>query len=286
MKTLDHRNHFYRTTPSLCCFPVAVAASLAASIVPQADITSFTSQPIWLEAAGGSDGLTVFSFQGPTETASKSANDPSIQPSYASQGVVFLPFRGTTIYPTIARNQQFQIASPNHDGLLTNQASPNPTSDLEGRALRFDFTIPVRSVGFYFNGPYQDGDRGYLEAFDFSGDLIGRTPVSANGGFVGLVADTLISRVHAVNTGGADITFGIWDLQFKEAPIALGIEPNQNGALLLWPATAQNYVLEESDQLLSIDWEIVTTQSRVVDDNLTLQIQTNADRRFFRLRRQ
>jgi len=200
MKTLNNRHQLHWTTRSLYCFPVAVAAWLAASNFAQADITSFSSQPIWLAAAGGPDRLTVFSFQGPTETASKSANDPSIQPSYASQGVVFLPFLGTTIYPTIARNQQFQISSPNHDGLLINQASPNPTSDLNGRAIRFDFTIPVRSVGLNFNGPYQNGDRGYLEAFDFSGDLIGRTSVSANGGFIGLVADTEISRVHVVNT--------------------------------------------------------------------------------------
>jgi hypothetical protein len=253
---------------------------------PQGHITSFSSQPNWLAAAGGPDQLTVFSFQGPAEIASRSANDPNIQPSYASQGVVFLPFRGTTIYPAIARNQQFQISSPNHDGLLINQASPNPVSDLIGRAIRFDFTIPVRSVGLNFNGPYLDGDRGYLEAFDYSGDLIGRTSLSANGGFIGLVADTEISRVHVVNTGGPDIRFGIWDLQFKEVPVTPEFERNQTGSRLSWPATAQNYVLEESDNLQSTSWALVTTQSLVVDDKQTVQIQTTPARRFFRLRRQ
>jgi len=88
------------------------------------------------------------------------------------------------------------------------------------------------------------------------------------------------------HTGGADITFGIWDLQFKEAPVILEFERNQTGSRLSWPATAQNYVLEESDQLLSTGWQIVTTQRLVVGDKLTVQIQTTADRRFFRLRRQ
>lgn len=285
MKALTHKSQFRGSVRQFQFVPVGLAAWLAASIIAQADITSFFSQSSWQEAAGGPDGLTVFSFQGTTETHLKSAVDPTIQPSYASQGVVFLPFIGTTVYPRIARNQQFQISAPTHDGLLTNQASPNPTIDLNGRAIRFQFTIPVRSVGLYFNGPYLDGDRGYLEAFDVAGNLIGQTAGSSNGGFVGLVADTEISRVHVVNTGGSDITFGIWDLQFKEAPVTLEFERNQNGAKLSWPATAQNYVLEESP-LLSSDWEAVTAPSLLVENKLTLQIETTAARRFFRLRRQ
>lgn len=285
MKTLNNRSQFRGLARSLQCVPVGVAAWLAASILAQAGITSFFTQPSWQEAAGGPGGLTVFSFQGTTETHSKSANDPTIQPSYASQGLVFLPFIGTTVYPRIARNQQFQISAPNHDGLMVNQSSPNPTNDLAGRAIRFQFTIPVRSVGLYFNGPYQDGDRGYLQAFDFAGNLIGQTTGTSNGGFVGIVADTEISRVHVVNTGGADITFGIWDLQFKEAPVTLEFERNPNGAKLSWPATAQNYVLEESP-LLSSDWAVVTAPSLLEENKLTLQIETTAPRRFFRLRRQ
>lgn len=178
MKTLNNIPQLRTETPRFHRFSVAVAVWLAASIIAQADITNFSNQSSWLAAGGGSDRLAVFSFQGTTETDGTSVNDPSIQPSYASHGVVFLPFLGTTIYPRIARNQQFQISSPGHDGLLANNASPNPISDVDGRAIRFDFIIPVRSVGLNFNGPLLDGDRGYLEAFDFSGNLIGRTPVS------------------------------------------------------------------------------------------------------------
>ena len=193
---------------------LATAGWLAFTAIATANITSYLNQPDWLAAAGGTNALTVFSFQGPTETGGKVANDPTIVPSYASQGVVFLPFTGTTNYPVIARDQQYQISAPNHDGLLANSSSANPTSDLEGRAIKFDFNIPVRSVGVNFNGPLLGGDYGYLEAFDTFGNLIGQTPVCAAGGFVGLVSDTPMTEVHVVNTGNADITFGIWDLQF------------------------------------------------------------------------
>jgi hypothetical protein len=176
--------------------------------------SSYLDQPDWLQAVGNTNGLTVFSFQGPTETDGRYANDTNIVPSYASQGVVFLPFTGTTIYPIIRRGQQYQISAPNHDGLLANSSSPNPISDLEGRAIKFSFNLPVRAVGIFFNGPLEGGDYGYLEAFDGAGNLIGQTPVCAAGGFVGIITDTAIAQVHVVNTGNADITFGIWDLQF------------------------------------------------------------------------
>ena len=196
---------------------LAIAGWLGFAIGARAGITSYLNQPDWLAAAGGTNTLTVLSFQGPTETGGKFANDPTIVPSYASQGVVFLPFTGTAVYPVIARGQQYQIAAPNHDGLLANNSSPNPTSDLEGRAIKFDFNIPVRSVGVFFNGPISGGDCGYLEAFDTFGNLIGQTPVCAAGGFAGLVSDAPVTEVHVVNTGNADITFGIWDLQFVSA---------------------------------------------------------------------
>lgn len=199
--------------------------------------------------------------------------------------MVFLPFKGTTIYPKIARNQQYQISSPNHDGLLANNSSPNPTSDLEGRAIRFQFIIAVRAIGLHFNGPLMGGDMGYLEAFDSSGKVIGQTAISEAGGFVGLVADTEIAEIQVVNTGNADIAFGIWDLQFKEAPVSLRIKASPTGATLSWPATAQNYILENSGQLLPTGWEAVTTQSVQVDNELTVPIETTAPRRFFRLRR-
>ena len=207
---------------------------IAFTTIAAAGITSYLNQPDWLAAAGGTNSLTVFSFQGPTETGGKFANDPTIVPSYASQGVVFLPFTGTAIYPVIARGQQYQISAPNHDGLLANNSSPNPTSDLEGRAIKFDFNIPVKSVGLNFNGPLEGGDYGYLEAFDTFGNLIGQTPVCVAGGFVGLVSDTPVTEVHVVNTGNADITFGIWDLQFVSAFGSSCVAP-PSGLVSWWP---------------------------------------------------
>jgi len=251
----------------------------------RAAITSFLNQSAWLAANGGSGGITVFSFQGPTETGGKYANDPIIQPSYASQGVVFLPFVGTTTYPVLARGQQYQISAPLHDGLLTNNSSPKPTSDLEGRAIRFNFIIAVRAVGLNFNGPVQGGDMGYLEALDYSGNQIGQTPVCAAGGFIGLVADTEIAQVHVVNTGNSDIRFGIWDLQFKEALVSPRIQLLYPGARVSWPATAQNYSLESTGQLSPSAWQTVTNSSVVVGNELTVPVETNAPQWFFRLAR-
>lgn len=286
MKTYYNQPQHGPAKRSVLAFPLAIAVLLAATASGHADITSFFNRAAWLEAAGGPNGLTVFSFQGPTETDGKSANDPDIQPSYASQGVVFLPFIASTIYPQIARGQQFQISSPDHDGLLANNASPNPTSDLKGRAIRFHFIIAVRTVGLHFNGPLLGGDMGYLEAFDSSGNVIGQTPISEAGGFVGLVADTEIAEIQVVNTGNEDIAFGIWDLQFKEAPVSLRIKASPTGATVSWPATAQNYVLEESDNLLATGWEVVTTHSVQVDNELTVPVETTEPRKFFRLRHQ
>jgi len=275
-----------RASGSAPAFLLAACVLLAASIAARAGISSFFTQPDWLTAAGGSNELTVFSFQGPTEAAGKYANDPSIQPSYASQGVVFLPFIGTTNYPVIARGQQYQISAPNHDGLLVNSSSPNPTSDLEGRAIRFNFIIAVRAVGLNFNGPFEGGDMGYLEALDYSGNLIGQTPVCAAGGFIGLVADTEIAQVHVVNTGNADLTFGIWDLQFEEASVSLRIQTLDSGARVSWPATAQNCSLESASQLPSTDWQAVTNSSVIVSNELAVLVETTAGQQYYRLRRQ
>lgn len=267
--------------------------SLAAAILGLenslwAGVTAYFDQSAWLAAVGGTNGLTVFSFQGPTETGGKYANDPSIVPSYSSNGVDFLPFTGTTNYPVIARNQQFQISAPNHDGLLVNSSSPNPVTDLEGRAIKFDFNIPVRAMGVFFNGPTSEpvGDYGYLEAFDYSGNLIGQTGTNAAGGFVGLVADTEICQIHIVNTGNYDITFGIWDLQFKESPVSLKILPGNPGAVMSWSATAQSYVLQSTDQLSPPNWQTVTNVPTIAGNNLTVSVGVVPNQRFYRLLKQ
>ena len=250
-----------------------------------ADVRSFFDQSVWLEAINDSNELTVFSFQGDTETNGISADDPGIQPSYASQGVVFLPFIGSTNYPIITRNQQYQISAPGHDGLLVNSSSTNTTSDLEGRAIRFSFIIPAKAVGLNFNGPRNGGDYGYLKAYDFSGNLIGQTPECSAGGFVGLVADTEISRVHVINTGDDDISCGIWDLQFKETPPTLRIHSFDPVAKIFWPATAQNYILECTDQLLFPNWQTVTTTSVVVGNEWCAPAEINIYRQYYRLHR-
>ena len=186
----------------------------------------YTNQPSFSAAAGGAGSLTVFNFDGPTETQGKFANDPTILPSYASQGVDFLPFLNTTIYPVIARNQQFQISVPGQDGLLTNSSAPAPSSDVAARAIRFRFNSPETAVGFYFNGPLLGGDGGYLQAYDNANNLIGQTPVSDAGGFVGLVSNTPIVRVNIVNTFNSDITFGIFNLQFSNVSTSAVPEPS------------------------------------------------------------
>ena len=182
------------------------------------DPTSFTNRSDWVTVVGGETGLTVLHFDGPTETNGKDVNDPSIVPSYAQQGVVFLPFLGVTNYPKVYRGQAYQISDPNRDGLVGNNPSPNPTSDLEGRAIRFDFNVAVRAVGVWFNGPLLGGDGGYLKLFDAATNLIGQSVISDAGGFVGVISERLICRVSVVNTFNSDITFGIWDLQFLSIP--------------------------------------------------------------------
>jgi hypothetical protein len=248
-------------------------------------MTAFFSGSDWRAATGGPEVLTVLSFQGPTEVHNTPVNDPGILPSYASQGVVFLPFTGTDVYPLVARGQQWQISAPDHDGLVVNSSSPNPNGDLEGRAIRFTFVIPVRAVGLHFNGPYLGGDMGYLKIFDYGGTPIGQTGICSAGGFVGVVADTEIAEVRVVNTGNADITFGIWDLQFRELPALLRIRKLPSGARLSWPATAQGYVLEDTGSLSPTIWLPVPTTPTVMGNDLVVDVATAAPQRFYRLQR-
>jgi hypothetical protein len=202
------------TVSVLALMTLAPGTGLAAAIV-------FNHQANWLAAIGGQTNATVFHFDGPTELDGRLANDPLIDPSYDSQGVSFLPFLGTEVYPYIARSQGHQIPDPTRDGLLANSNSPNPLSDLIGRAIRFDFTIPTNAVGVFTNRWPLDnprGDGGYLLALDALLDSIGQVDLDA-GIFGGLITDEPISRVLIVNTWDADISFGIWDLQFANGMV-------------------------------------------------------------------
>jgi hypothetical protein len=173
---------------------------------------TFDSQPGW--QAVTSNGITVFHFDGPTELNGLYANDSAISPSYSSQGVDFLPFTGTEVMPMIARNQHWQILHSDGDGLLANNISPN--SDVDGRAIKFNFNREMRAVGVFTNGS-GGGDGGYIAAYDALGALIAKADISA-GGFGGIVSDQVIHHVEIVNTFDGDLTFGVYDLQFSPVP--------------------------------------------------------------------
>jgi hypothetical protein len=219
----------------------ALLLTLAFAAAPwqavDATTITFTNQPDWQAAVGGASNVTVFHFDGPTELHGRYSNDPLIVPSYSSQGVDFLPFRDTDVYPILARGQGHQIPDSSRDGLLGNSSSPNPRSDLIGRAIRFDFNITTNAVGVFTNRwPLEDpvGDGGYLQALDSSQAVIGQVDLGA-GIFGGLITDVPIAHVIIVNTWDADILFGIWDLQFAKTLVptaVLGARPN---ALRLYP---------------------------------------------------
>lgn len=229
----------------------AVASLLWATPGWSAELRSFTNHTAWVAAVGGASDLTVLHFDGPTETHGKYVNDPSLVSAYAELGVIFLPFRGTSVYPQIHRGQGFQISDPARDGLVVNVPSPNPVWDLEGRAIRFDFTGPVRAIGLWFNGPIWGGDGGYLQLYDAQTNLIGDSATSAAGGFVGVISPRLIRRVHVVNTFDYDATFGIWDLQFLALPQLTVARTANNIVVVSWPlATAEAWLLEATSSAL------------------------------------
>lgn len=216
---------------SLSSVPVWVAAAIALVLAgtpsgqAQATTMTFTSQPDWQTTVGGAANVTVFHFDGPTELNNRYSNDPLIVPSYSSQGVAFLPFLGTTVYPVIRRGQGYQIPDSSRDGLLCNESSPNPLSDLMGRAIRFDFNILTNAVGVFTNRWPLDnprGDGGYLQALDSSLIVIGEVDLGA-GIFGGMITEVPIARVNIVNTWDSDIKFGIWDLQFANTPVVTGV---------------------------------------------------------------
>jgi hypothetical protein len=190
-------------------FLFCVALGSATSAL-QATSVSFNDQGLWASALGGG-GITVFHFDGPTETHGKLANDPTINPSYSSQGVDFLPFANSSVFPQLLRGQDFQITTPGRDGLLSNINSPNQGE--AGRAILLNFNITVLSVGAFSNNI----DRGTLEAFDASNNLIGTALIGHDGAgqFGGIVTDTPIAHVRLTNTFNADLTWGIYDLQFS-----------------------------------------------------------------------
>ncbi len=191
-----------RSSGIVCGMCILILAPAIANDASAAVMT-FNSQPSWLAAIGGLTNQTVFHFDNPSEAAGLSANDPAIQPSYSSRGVDFLPFTGTNVYPVILRGQGFQIPDPARDGLLGNSVSPNPTTDLIGRAIRFEFNISTNAVGVFTNS-FLDGDGGYLEALDTSLAPMGRVDLQP-GVFGGLVTERPISHVVVVNTFNSDI---------------------------------------------------------------------------------
>jgi hypothetical protein len=92
---------------------------------------------------------------------------------------------------------------------VANGVSPRPTTDLQGRAIRANFTTAVSAFGVHTNNL----DGGYFDAFDVQDRLIVQVPI-ASGGFGGVVSTVPIARVAIVNTFDSDIRFGIFGFQF------------------------------------------------------------------------
>lgn len=175
----------------------------------------FKSQREWVDAVGGQSQRTLLTFDGPTEVHGRSVIDPAIHPSYAHQGIEFLPFRNenstSSVYPYILRdlgsNLDFQPT-----GFLANNISPYDVNDVDGRAIRWRFAIPTNAVGMFVN-PLNDGDGGYFEAFGASGQLLARV-VLEPGVFSGIITSEPITNIVAVNTFNHDINWGLVNLQY------------------------------------------------------------------------
>ncbi len=197
---------------------IAISMTLLSVILPGESLIaatlSFNSQPLWQESVGGIDAATVLHFDNGDVTGLRNVtvDQAPATPFYQNQGVNFLPFLGTTIYPIIFLGQDYQIQTPGRDGLLANNNSPNQTSNLAGRAIRFDFNQAFNAVGTFTNNI----DRGTLEAYDVNLNSLGSIGVGQDGrgGFGGLITDVPIHRVVITNTYDGDIQFGIYDLQF------------------------------------------------------------------------
>ena len=203
------------------------ATGLITWTTPSVDPATFQNQPAWQTAVGGPSNTTVFHFDGPTELGGRFTNDPAITPSYSSQGVDFLPFTGTSTYPVLGRNEGYQIPDPNRDGLLTNRSSRNST--LDGRAIQFDFNVPMNAVGVFTN----NGDGGYMTVFDADMNPLAEVNVDS-GVFGGVIVNQPIAHVKIVNTYNGDIVFGIWDLQFAytldtNTPVEVRVEDGRGG---------------------------------------------------------
>lgn len=198
----------------------------------------------WVAAAGGEPDL-FFHFDESAAGSNSVPDSTSVGDNtspiflvdfHAALGVEFLPFAGTSVLPGILRNQTFQIPNSTgqdghdpgraRDALIGNFPSPNPISNLQGRAVRLRFLTPVRSFGVRVN----TGDGGVVDAFDVQNNLILQQPLPS-GGFAGIVSDVPIDHVHIVNTFDADILFGLYDFQYHSVPQAVPVLPPYAAAL-------------------------------------------------------
>lgn len=181
-----------------------------------------TDRVQWITAAGGAPDLFFHFDQSSTgdNTVAQGTSVNALVDFYADQGIEFLPFLGTEIFPIILRNQSYQMsnstgvdghdAGRERDALLGNHSSPNVTSNLEGRAIIFNFLVPVNSFGVRVN----NGDGGIVNAYDVNDQLI-ISQALPNGGFAGIFSgDVLIDRISIVNTFDWDIQFGLYDFQY------------------------------------------------------------------------
>ena len=139
-----------------------------------------------------------------------------------------------------------------------------------------------------FNGPYLDGDGGYMQLFDSATNLIGQSPVSVAGGYIGMISDELITRVAIVNTFGTDILFGIWNLEYEPlgqpAP-TLRIARSGDQVTLSWTPLAVGYMVETTALLMTNQWGRTTNLPELVCGGWQAGDETDAEVRFYRLRK-
>lgn len=211
---------------------VAVLAVLATGSLSRAASVAYNSQADWADALNGAS-ITVFDFEDAPHntTLNTVVGTETLLSFYSAQGVDFLPYAGTSIYPVIFRNQQGQINTPDRDALLANNNSPQRTS--AGSIIQFDFNKTIRSVGAFSNNI----DEGTLEAYDADGFLIGSALIGHNGlgQFGGIVTDTPIAHVKLINTFNGDFRWGVYDLQFSAGPLpqAPGVPDGSSTLILL-----------------------------------------------------
>ncbi|MBI4658087.1 MAG: immunoglobulin domain-containing protein [Verrucomicrobia bacterium] len=89
------------------------------------------------------------------------------------------------------------------------------------------------------------------------------------------------NTIGGVNSSPATLTV----IGTPQTPVALKIRAINIGAIVSWPATALNYVLQSADHLPAAGWQAVTNSPVVVGNELTILIEAGPAQRFYRLQK-